>query len=52
MTCNFADNNTLYNYAQSINEIIENLHYYLKIVLKWSKYNQMMANPGNFQYMF
>ena len=37
--CNFADNNTLYCCAQSINEVIENLHCDLNIVFKWFKGN-------------
>ena len=49
--CNFADNNTIYSCAKSVNDLIENLQSVLKIVLKWFKDNQMMANPGNFQFM-
>ena len=43
--CNFADDNTIYNYAKSVNDVIENLQ------SKWFKDNQMMANPGKFQFM-
>ena len=49
--CNFADDNTIYTCAKSVNDIIENLQSDLKIVLKWFKDNQMMANPGKFQFM-
>ena len=49
--CNFADNNTIYSCAKSVNDLIENLQSVLKIVLKWFKDNQMMANTGNFQFM-
>ena len=31
--------------------VIKNLQSDLKIVLKWFRNNQMMANPGKFQYM-
>ena len=49
--CNFADDNTIYSCAKSVNDVIENLQSDLKIVLKWFKSNQMMANPGMFQFM-
>ena len=49
--CNFADNNTLYNCAQSINEVIENLHGDLNIVFKWFNGNQKIANLGKCQFI-
>ena len=49
--CNFADDNTIYSCAKSVNDVIENLQSDLKITLKWFKDNQMMVNPGNFQFM-
>ena len=49
--CNFADDNTIYSCAKSVNDVIENLQSDLKIVLKWFKDNQMMANPGKFQFV-
>ena len=49
--CNFADDNTIYSCAKSVNDVIENLQSDLKIALKWFKDNQMMANPGKFQFM-
>ena len=49
--CNFADGNTIYSCAKSVNDVIENLRSDLKIALKWFKDNQMMANPGKFQSM-
>ena len=49
--CNFADDKTIYSCAKSVNDVIENLQSHLKIVLKWFKDNQMMANPGKFQFM-
>ena len=49
--CNFADNNTIYSCAKSVNDVIENLQSDLKIALKLFKGNQMMANPGKFQFM-
>ena len=49
--CNFADDSTIYNCTKSVNDVIENLQSDLKIALKWFKDNQMMANPGKFQFM-
>ena len=49
--CHFADDNSIYSCAKSVNDVIENLQTDLKIVLKWVKDNQMMANPGKFQIM-
>ena len=49
--CNFADDNTIYSCAKSVNDVIENLQSDLKIALKWFKDNQMLANPGKFQFM-
>ena len=48
---NFADDNTIYSCAKSVNVVMENLQSDLKIALKWFKDNQMMANPGKFQFM-
>ena len=49
--CNFADDNTIYSCAKSVNDVIENLQSDLKIALKWFKDNQTLANPGKFQFM-
>ena len=49
--CNFADDNTIYSCATSVNDVIENFQFELKIALKWFKDNQIMANPGQFQFM-
>ena len=49
--CNFADDNTIYSCAKSVNDVIENLQSDLKIALKWFKNNQIMANLGKFQFM-
>ena len=49
--CNFADDNTIYSCAKSVNHVIENLQSGLNIALKWFKGNQMMAKPGKFQFM-
>ena len=35
--CNFADDNTIYSCAKSVNDAIENLQSDLKIALKWFK---------------
>ena len=42
---------TPYSCAKSVNDVIEKLQYDLKIALKWFKDNQMMTNPGKFQFM-
>ena len=49
--CNFADDNIIYSCAKSVSDVIENLKSDLKIALNWFKDNQMMANPGKFQFM-
>ena len=49
--CNFTDGNTIYSSAKLVNNVIENLQSDLKIALKWLKDNQVMANPGKFQFM-
>ena len=48
---NFADDNTVYSCAKSVNDVIENLQSDLKIALKWFKNNQIMTNLGKFQFM-
>ena len=50
-TCNFANDNTRYSCAKSVNDVLENLQSDLKIALKWFQDNQMMANPGKFKFM-
>ena len=47
----FAEGNIIYSCAKSVNVVIENLQSDLKIVLKWFEDNQMMANPGKFQFI-
>ena len=49
--CNFADDNTKNSCAKSVNDVYRYLQSDLKIALKWFKDNQMMANPGKFQFM-
>ena len=49
--CNFADDNTLYKCGQYAEDVIAALQLDLKIVLNWFEANQMMANPGKFQFM-
>ena len=48
--CNSADGNTIYSCVKSVNDVIEDLQSDLKIALKWFEDNQMMANPGKFQF--
>jgi hypothetical protein len=47
--CNFADDNTIYSCANSMNEVISNLTHDLSIVLSWFRTNQLAANPSKFQ---
>ena len=49
--CNFAEYNSIYSCAKSVNDVIENLQSDLKIAVKWFNDNQMMANTGKFQFM-
>ena len=49
--CSFADGNTKYSFAKSVNDVIENPQSYLKIAFKQFKDNQMMSNPEKFQFM-
>ena len=49
--CNFADDNTIYICAKSVNDVMENLQFDLKIALKWFMDNQVMANSRKFQFM-
>ena len=48
---NFADDNTIYSCATSLNDVIGNLQSDMKVALKWFKDNQMMATPGKFKFM-
>ena len=49
--CNFADDNTLHYWGETTENVIKNLESDLKIVLKWFRKNQIMANPEKFQFM-
>ena len=49
--CNFADDNAIYSCTKSVKSVTENLQSDRKIALNWFKVNQMMANPGKFQFM-
>ena len=51
IVCNFADDSKLYNCRETTESVVKNLQSDLKMVLKWFKNNQIMANPGKFQYM-
>ena len=48
---NFADDNTLYYCGEATENVIKNLQSDLKIVLKWFRNNQMVANLEKFNYM-
>ena len=49
--CNFADDNTIYDCAEDLSNILENLKHDMKILLKWFRINSLQANPGKFQFM-
>ena len=49
--CNFADDNTIYDYGEDLSNILENLKHNLKILLKWFRINYLQAYPGKFQFM-
>ena len=49
--CNFADDNTIYEYGEDLSNILQNLKHDLKILLKWFRINSLQANPGKFQFM-
>ena len=51
IVCNFADDNTLYYCGETTENVFKNLQSDLRIVSKWFRINQMVANPGKFQYM-
>lgn len=50
--CNFADDNTLYSCAPSIDAVINDLEIDLQNALLWFGSNQLVANPAKFQLMF
>ena len=49
--CNFADDNTIYDYGEDLSNILENLKHDLKILLKWYRINSLQANPDKLQFM-
>ena len=50
--CNFADDNTIYAFDDSIETISRLLKGDINNALAWFKYTQMAANPEEFQVMF
>ena len=50
--CNFADDNTLYSFGKTVNQVKSILKTDIKCVLHWFEINQMAANPAKFQVMF
>ena len=50
--CNFADDNTLYSCAPSIDAVLCDLETDLQNSLQWFRSNQLVANPAKFQLMF
>ena len=51
-TINFADDNTIYAYGDSIDEVKFKLENDIENALHWFEINQMVANPNKFQLMF
>ena len=49
--CNFADDNTPYVCGPSLDYVIKSLQNTLSDVLKWCKYNSLVANPAKFQFI-
>ena len=41
--CNFADDNTIYDYGEDLSNILENLKHGLKILLKWFRINSLQS---------
>ena len=50
--CNFADDNTIYAFDDSVETILRLLNGDINNALQWFKYNQMVANPNKFQVIF
>ena len=50
--CNFADDNTICTFDDSIETILRLLRGDINNALQWFKYNQMEANPDKFQVIF
>ena len=50
--CNFADDNTLYSCASTVDEVVNNLREDLCNALQWFRLNQLVPNPAKFQLMF
>ena len=50
--CNFADDNTIYSCASSIDAVISDLEVDMTNSLFWFKSNQLVANPSKFKLMF
>ena len=52
IVCNFSDDNTLYYCGETTENVIKSIQSDLKIVLKWFRNNQLIANLGKVKYMF
>ena len=50
--CNFADDNTLFASAESLDQVICILQREVHNVIHWFNINSLVANPGKFQVMF
>ena len=50
--CNFADDNTLYASAETLDEVLSILHTEINDILRWFDTNGLAANPAKFQVMF
>ena len=49
---NYADDNTLYVIAKSVDELVETLSSETKVAIEWFNQNDMQANPDKFQLIY
>jgi hypothetical protein len=47
--CNFADDNSLFSCAKTLNEVVSNLKFDIANVLEWFSLNLLKPNPSKFQ---
>ena len=50
-TCNFADDNTIYDCGNNLSSILESLKQDMKILLAWFTINSSLACPDKFHFM-
>jgi len=47
--CNFADDNTLSAFGQTIDDVIHKLDHDIVNIVRWFRQNAMVVNPDKFQ---